>query len=275
MNSVAGWARDHKLAFIIAGVWVFFGLLYVTPPTASVFAWQRLLTGVGFLVHGVSVLLPILVSKWVQDPLVYPVSFIAVGLIGLAVGLYIESLWKLGTVGKAIVVPLVLMNACAGLFVAFAADVVVGNQYADCERLVSDTSGIRVMAYPEYGVVPGGHFFFLATNDAGKSWEQIMDFRHDDPVEPPCENLRAHGPGHMSVWMGWKMATTNDGGESWKVLNLIESFPDYAWGHHGLIVNVGFEDNLNGCILLHPTAWHGPNPVLCTEDGGKTWEVKE
>lgn len=187
---IKSWVKKHIVAIAIAVLSALLGVVYWLPAQASWFIGQRLAKALGFLAHGALIFLPVFIPRLDELP---GLGVAVLALLGLMIGLAIEFLWKHGWPGKATVILSVLLNAAFGLFFVLATDVLVGRPYAECERMVSQTNGVRIVAYPEIGFLPGGHFFFLATRDSGESWQQIMDFRHDDPVDPPCENIRSRG----------------------------------------------------------------------------------
>jgi hypothetical protein len=58
---------------------------------------------------------------------------VLIPLLGITVGMVAEFVWKQGKLGKLILATVVIFNACYGLFVVIAADILIGAPYARCE----------------------------------------------------------------------------------------------------------------------------------------------
>ncbi len=142
-----------------------------------------------------------------------------------------------------------LRNAAVGLFTAITQGAIAFPAYADCERYVSDTNGIRIVAFPVTGL-DQAVAILVATRNGGKSWQHVIDLRYDYQADPPCENIGSLGPSQFWVWMGWKLAVTSNGGRSWRHLNLVGSWPFMATIPEVLTTDVWFDDPLNGCAQL-------------------------
>jgi hypothetical protein len=144
--------------------------------------------------------------------------------------------------------------------------------YATCESFISPTTGVRIAAHENYDQwLTGGGLLYYVTSDAGKSWNQFLTFRHDDPTQPQCENIKSLNPDFFWVWVGWKAAFTHDGGKTWTMWEPKDSWPDWECCNYSLIQDIEFEDSQTGYMTLHPIEGRGEKPLLQTQDGGKTW----
>jgi hypothetical protein len=214
------WSKKHRLTLAVAGLSaIYCVVIYAIPPLVCCFAWQRLLGAIGYLIQGVLLFLYPLLPELHLSPLLSKVFFSMLAILwGMGASLLTEYLWSLGRVARVVVIVAVTLNVCAGLFVIFWADVIVGPAYAKCEHLYSNTRGVRIVAYPEYGALPGGHFFFFSTSDGGQTWKQFEYFRHDDPFEPQCENIEFVDDKILLKWSSYSRINfvSLDEGKTWQ-----------------------------------------------------------
>lgn len=133
---------------------------------------------------------------------------------------------------------------------------------------------IRISAFPEEngGVVSGAYYRFESRPSDGKNWVTAMEFRHDDPVPIPKQNVRFLSTRSAFVFMGWKYAVTTDGGNHWQVWNAEKDLAGWRYANYGLIKEVELEQNGAGKLILNPIVGHpGEVPVLVTSDFGAHW----
>jgi hypothetical protein len=133
---------------------------------------------------------------------------------------------------------------------------------------------IRVSAFPEEngGVVPGAYYRFESLPSGSTNWVMAMEFRHDDPVPIPRQNVRFLSPRCAFVFMGWKYAVTTDGGNHWQVWNAEKDLTGWRYANYELIKEVELQPNGVGKLILSPIAGHpGEVPVLVTSDFGAHW----
>ena len=79
---------------------------------------------------------------------------------------------------------------------------------------------IRVKAYAEHGWGPaplGAYYVFESARHGSNNWQEIMTFRHDDPVPIPRDQIRFVNDTTAFVFMGWMYSVTTNGGNSWTV----------------------------------------------------------
>lgn len=213
------WLRKHWLAFVIAGLFSIPLVFYAIPPLACCFVWQRLFGAFGYLIQGIyPFLTSYLPELHLPSLLLSVLTIIFTVLLGIGAGLLVEYLWGLGRRVRVVVLVAITLNACVGLFIIGWADIIVGPAYAKCEYLFSDTNGVRLVAYPEYGALPGAHFFFFSTSNGGKTWRQFQYFRHDDPLEARCEDIEFVGDTILWKWSPYSGLdfVSLDGGKTWQ-----------------------------------------------------------
>jgi hypothetical protein len=133
---------------------------------------------------------------------------------------------------------------------------------------------IRVSAFAELdgGFVPGRYYRFESMPDGSKSWVTAMQFRHDDPVPIPGQNVRFLTSHTAFVFMGWKYAVTTDGGRQWNVWNAEKDLTGWHCCNYVLIKDVALTKNGNGKMFLSPIEGRaGEVPELVTSDFGRHW----
>jgi hypothetical protein len=165
-----------------------------------------------------------------------------------------------------------LLSLCLILLITITVGSPPGPEYANCEKYISPTNGIRIVAKKDHTeFLEGGAFIFAATTDSGQTWVELMRFRHDDPIQPACENIRSLDAQHFWVWMGTTMGVTHDGGKTWATWKPQDTWRDWKCCNYGLIKDVEFKDALTGEMFLDPISGRGEESALFTKDGGITW----
>ncbi|HMF90345.1 MAG TPA: hypothetical protein VKL40_06860 [Candidatus Angelobacter sp.] len=141
-------------------------------------------------------------------------------------------------------------------------------------RIPGPAFTIRVSAFPEEngGFVPGQYYRFESLPSGATSWVTALDFRHDDPVPIPRQNIRFLSPQTAFVYMGWRYAVTTDGGKRWDVWNAEKDLPGWQCCNYGLIKEVQLKPNGAGRMILNPIQdRRGEVPELVTSDFGVHW----
>lgn len=272
INKFRNFIQDHRLAITIVSGLLLLSTVQFIPPIEKIFFIQRRVEALYDLCQGIFAFLLIPASFFG-----YPISFLLHILVILttifSIGFLIEKLWR-NSKFKIIILLLVLHIPC-GMFVISTKDTVVGGVYATCEKEISDQVKVKIVMYPERGWIPGAHYFFMETRDNGGSWHQIMHFRHDDPVDPPCKNIKRINEDFYWVWMGWKLAVTGDGGQSWNTWTPEKSWPDWTCCNYGLIEEVEFKNTKYGTMYLNPIGNGFPAQRLETTDAGISWHFDQ
>jgi hypothetical protein len=149
---------------------------------------------------------------------------------------------------------------------------------ADHPAEVTEITGpgflIKVSAFPEEegGFVPGQYYRFESLPNGAKDWVMAMQFRHDDPVRIPKENIRFLTAKTAFVFMGWKYAVTTDGGKQWSIWSAEKDLPGWRCCNYGLIKDVALSQSGKGKMILSPIQDRaGEVPELVTSDFGRHW----
>ena len=263
------------MAIVVGSILILLNLAFLSPPYHALFVWQRRIRALVLTLYGFANLLfglPSLFARYLPGFAVAILQVQVYAFLPILLGFAMEWLWKRRWWLKLIVLLLLAVSSYSfgGFAVAFG-HTLVEKADLSCEHFFSDSNGMRIVRYSEKGVIPGAHFFFLSTTNGGKTWRQAMHFRHDDQIAPHCENIRFFGPDHYSVWMGWKLAVTRNGGKSWRVWYPNETWPEWQCCNYRLIEDVEFEDALRGRMTLNPIGQREPASELFTEDGGESW----
>jgi len=87
--------------------------------------------------------------------------------------------------------------------------------------------------------------------------------RWDEPLPPPCENIKSRNPNHLWVWMDTEAAITTDGGKTWTLWSIERLKPENRY----FISSIEFKDEAHGTMILG----RDPKITLHSNDGGKTW----
>lgn len=131
---------------------------------------------------------------------------------------------------------------------------------------------VRVKAFEEHSQVLGGGYLLYESAPRGTDhWQQIMGFRHDNPIKIPHNNVRFVGDRIGYVFLGWKCAVTNDGGQTSSAWNAEEDLPNWTCCNYGLIREVELSVQGRGKMTLHTIPGRNEPEVLLTEDYGKHW----
>jgi hypothetical protein len=131
---------------------------------------------------------------------------------------------------------------------------------------------VRVKAFEEHSQALGGaYFLYEAASRDTDHWQQIMGFRHDDPIKIPHDNVRFVSDKIGYVFLGWKFAVTNDGSQTWSGWNAETDLSNWNCCNYGLIRDVTLSVQGRGKMTLHPIQGRNEPAVLMTEDYGKHW----
>ena len=131
---------------------------------------------------------------------------------------------------------------------------------------------LRVNAYHEAngGFVPGAYYTFSSAQIGSEEWTEVMTFRHDDPIDIQTEKVRIVSDDVAFLFMGWQMASTSDGGETWMTWSSCGKAELKACNYEG-IKSVEMSTDGHGRMTLSPIPDASPEPTLTTQDFGKTW----
>src|SRR5215510_887549 len=132
---------------------------------------------------------------------------------------------------------------------------------------------IMISSFPEERIfLAGAYYRFESHPKNSKNWVSAMEFRHDDPVPIPRQNVTFLTSRSAFVFMGWKYAVTTDGGAHWKVWDAEKDLPGWECCNYGLINRVELTQDGHGKMSLSPIQDRkGEVPELVTSDFGGHW----
>lgn len=131
---------------------------------------------------------------------------------------------------------------------------------------------VRISAYDEQGSYPapgGAYYIFQSAIKGSDSWNEIITFRHDDPVAIPRDHIHFVNEQVGYVFMGWLYAVTTDAGRTWSVWDASKDPALSKTYNYNLIREVSISANGIGRILLNLTG--DTEEELKTEDYGRHW----
>jgi|SRR5215475_13334149 len=137
---------------------------------------------------------------------------------------------------------------------------------------------IRVNRHAEIngGFVGGAYYVFQSAAIGSDSWQKVMTFRHDDPVEIQRDHLRFINNQIGYAFMGWTYAVTTDSGHSWFVWNAEKELPRWQCCNYRLIEEVNLAEDGKGTMKLSPIPGRsGEVHELQTMDYGKHWNAAQ
>jgi hypothetical protein len=132
---------------------------------------------------------------------------------------------------------------------------------------------LRVRAYSEVGMVPGGYFYFESKLPRETKWRPALTFRHDNmPQDRPYAGGIVNGQTGY-VYSGWTYAVTTDSGKTWNRWDASRDLPGWRCCNYSLIDSVRLESSGRGTMylgLIESTP--APVPRLHTLDFGRHWQ---
>jgi photosystem II stability/assembly factor-like uncharacterized protein len=131
---------------------------------------------------------------------------------------------------------------------------------------------IKVVAQEEGGWVGGARYLFQSASAESNDWHEIMQFRHDDPVLIPREQVHFINDQTAYAFMGWTYAVTTDGGKTWSVWTAERDLPNWQCCNYKLIRDVQLAADGTGKMIFNPVPnRQGEVPELRTRDYGRHW----
>ena len=135
---------------------------------------------------------------------------------------------------------------------------------------------VRLPAFHEENGWPvaGAYYRFESLLHDGNGSVRAMEFRHDDQVPLPSQNVKFVTADRAYLFMGWKYAVTTDGGKSWAVWNTETDLPKWECCNYQLITKVEMRSDGIGKMTLNPIPGRsGEVNQLFTSDSGRHWAL--
>jgi hypothetical protein len=134
---------------------------------------------------------------------------------------------------------------------------------------------VRILQYDEKGSYPapgGAYYVFQSAVNTSDSWNEIMTFRHDDPVAIPRDHVRFINERVGYVFMGWLYAVTTDGGRSWSVWDASKDPALSKTYNYDLIREVSISPDGTGRMVLKLIG--DAKTELKTKNYGRQWTAE-
>lgn len=197
-------------------------------------------------------------------------TFIGLLVAAPLVALLITRLWNSPTEGKEIAVFLSVSSLALGAAAAYADSLLVSEPSRECLANATDSRVLEIVNYPEIGWNPARRIFLVSSTDGGVSWRQVL---HIGPISQSsgCGMLGVFDDSFFWYWVGWKLAVTHDGGETWTVWEPNDLFPERRCCEERRIGSVEFTDQMSG--IMRGSFGFAQADLLISGDGGRTWSV--
>jgi hypothetical protein len=138
---------------------------------------------------------------------------------------------------------------------------------------------IRIQKHIERGgfmpVLGGAYYDFQSAPAQSNDWQEIMSFRHDDPVEIPKDAVHFTNERVAFLSMGWLYAVTTDGGRNWRVSESAKFLTGDERCGYNCIEDLRIDSNGWGEVKINLISSSAHKlKILQTADFGETWHVK-
>lgn len=265
LNLITIWVRKNLILIGVTAFIVAYGILGYIPPHYNWFEVQRNILAAGILLLGAAAILIGLINQITLPTALINIiiPFLYLIFTGLITGKIIQTLWQNGRSGRIILVIILILNTCLGLFVLAWGNVLVTRDPSlDCQKFITQNQGLKIVTYSQFRILPGAYHFYLFTLDGGKTWTQLFSDSSDEITAGDCQTFQTLNSDFLWVWSPYHLETTHDGGSSWT---------HWAWEccKYGAIKHVNYQDEMTGRMTLFP--WGDDITNLFTTDGGKTW----
>jgi hypothetical protein len=162
-----------------------------------------------------------------------------------------------------------LLIASMGLFLSGCSQWIA----IDSKDINENGIQVRIVHYEEERpLVPAPNSYYVFESRRGEQeWREFMRFRHDDPIPIPVDQVQVFSPGKASVFIGWQLGVTIDGGETWSIWNASKDLPGWQCCNYKLIERVSIHPDGSGEMHLRSIPGRGEVPLLTTNDFGVHW----
>jgi len=147
---------------------------------------------------------------------------------------------------------------------------------SECTKSIRDFS-VRISAVQDSTTLTPlfnfNYIFDVQTKLQNKKndWKLITQFKHDDLLDSPCEDITVIDNNTAYFYIGWLYAVTTNSGVNWSVWNAETDLPGWKPTNFKLIKNVMVSKSGNGEMVLSPIRFS--HNKLKTNNYGKTWVV--
>ena len=180
-----------------------------------------------------------------------------------------------GATMKIIAIAAILLGVVVAFQSGFFSKPRRGTKILETWETANPVFKVKVTAYSEEngGSVSGAYYVFRSSRAGSDEWQEIMTFRHDDPIPIPREQVQFINDKIGYAFMGWMYAVTTDGGLSWSVWRAEKDLPNWQCCNYKLIQEVRLGNDGIGIMKLKPIdAREGEVPELHTKDFGQHWQ---
>jgi hypothetical protein len=153
-----------------------------------------------------------------------------------------------------------------------------GKYNLETQEVLGPTDKITVTAYNIYNVDPPGRYYTFSYNMAKDKYPAgrvIFNFRQDEGIPPPINQVRFITDEVAYVYMGWMYSVTTDAGKTWRLWDAEKDLPGWKCCDPGLIRDVAISAQGTGTLTLRPDSGQ-PEKLLFlrTNDFGRHWAVQ-
>lgn len=153
-----------------------------------------------------------------------------------------------------------------------------GKYNLETQEVLGPTDKITVTAYNIYNVDPPGRYYTFSYNMATDKYldgRVIFNFRQDEGIPPPINQVRFITDEVVYVYMGWMYSVTTDAGRTWRLWDAEKDLPGWKCCDPGLIRDVAISAQGTGTLTLRPDSGQ-PEKLLFlrTNDFGRHWAVQ-
>ncbi len=150
-----------------------------------------------------------------------------------------------------------------------------GRTFDTFEKEINRDYSINVTAYKvNCFIICDANYLIESVNNINGYRKEIYTFRNDDPNKIPAKNFIVKSKNFAYFWMRWEIGVTTNGGESWKIFNILEgSKIEDTVVNYGQIERINIYEDGSGKIFFSKYKKEkGEFYYLETNDFGKTWQ---
>jgi hypothetical protein len=153
-----------------------------------------------------------------------------------------------------------------------------GKYNLETQEVIGPTGKITVTAYNIYNVDPPGRYYTFSYHTGKDNYQDervIFNFRQDEDLPPPVNQVRFISDEVAYVYMGWMYSVTTDAGKTWRLWDAEKDLPEWKCCDHRLIRDVAISTEGTGTMILRPGSGQPKRLVfLRTNDFGRNWAVQ-